>query len=316
MAKKSVEQRTDFNDLDTPTISTRGPFHVALRTAIEARGLGLDRLRQRLKARNLNVSTTSLSYWQHGRTQPEHARSIEAVAALEEILLVPAGSLRALLGPRRARGPRSRRATHDEPESVIGGGQAMRALCDQLPLAREHSLDIVNQHVTATIDHNGRDVSHLITMTNRARRNDVDRYVAMFRGDTGSQIDAVQVLAHRDCTIGRVVRHEDQPVLLAEVLLGTTLNQGDTHLMEFEFRDGTADRAVCHGHGFRYPVENYSLQVRFDPNLLPRRVFQFAQSRLGVALRETGDMQINNWLTAQFTRSNVEPGALGIGWEW
>src|ERR1043165_877089 len=87
-----------------------GPFHVALRAAIDARGLGLDRLQHRLAERGLRVSTTSLSYWQHGRTQPEKPNSIAAVGVLEEILGVPANALVSLLGPRRARGPRTIRS--------------------------------------------------------------------------------------------------------------------------------------------------------------------------------------------------------------
>lgn len=316
MTKNSVDSRVEVSDKAVAAALVQGPFHVALRAAIHARGLGLDRLRHRLLARDLNVSTTSLSYWQHGRTRPEHPKSIEAVAALEEILNLPADSLRGLLGPRRARGPRSLRVKQRRPETVIGGGNAMRELCDRLPLAREHYLDIVTQQVTATIDRLGRDAGHNVSMLVRARRDGVDRHIAMFRGDPGCDIDAVRVIPYRDCVVGEIVRHPRQPVLLAEIMFGTTLSQGGTHLLEFEVVDGTSEPATCYGHGFRYPVEHYSLQVRFDPELLPHRVFRFAQSRLDTDLHETGDITLNSWLTAQFSQSNVEPGALGIGWEW
>ncbi|HZE41979.1 MAG TPA: helix-turn-helix transcriptional regulator [Stackebrandtia sp.] len=316
MPKESVDSHTENTDPDVAAALAQGPFHTALRAAIHARGLGLDRLRHRLLARDLNVSTTSLSYWQHGRTQPEHPKSIEAVAALEEILNLPNGSLRSLLGPRRARGPRSLRVKQRRPEAVIGGGVAMKELCDRLPAAREHNLDVVTEQVTATIDKDGRDAGHTVTMLVRARRNNVDRHIAMFRGDPGCDIESVRVLAHRDCVVGRIARHPQEPMLLAEILFGVTLDQNDTHLMEFEIVDGTGDRAQCYGHGFRYPVEHYTLQVRFDPEQLPRRVFRFAQSRLGTDLHETGSVVINNWMTAQISQSRVEPGALGIGWEW
>lgn len=316
MPNKSVDSPPEITDPDVATALAQGPFHAALRAAIHARGLGLDRLRHRLLARDLNVSTTSLSYWQHGRTQPEHPKSLEAVAALEEILQLPHDSLRSLLGSRRARGPRSLRVQQRRPETVIGGGPAMKELCDRLPAAREHHLDCVTQQVTATIDAKGRDAGHRITMLVRARRNNVDRHIALFRGDPGCDVDAVRVIAHRDCVVGRVVRHSREPVMLAEILFGATLDQGDTHLFEFEIADGTGEPAKCYGHGFRYPVEYYTLQVRFDPDLLPRRIFRFTQSRLGSEMRETGDVSLNSWLTAQISQSHVEPGALGIGWEW
>ncbi|HIW62911.1 MAG TPA: hypothetical protein H9881_10685 [Candidatus Stackebrandtia excrementipullorum] len=316
MATSSGDPDTTVADSALADALARGPFHVALREAISARGLGLDRLRHRLLARGLPVSTTSLSYWQHGRTRPEQPKSIEAVAALEEILRLPDHSLRRLLGPRRARGPRSLRARQSRPEAVIGGGAAMRELCDRMPLAREHQIDIVTQQVTATIDDQGRDAGHEVSMLVRARRDGVDRHVALFRGDRGCDIDAVRVAPYRDCVIGTVVRHPDEPMLLAEVLFGTTLSQGESHLIEFEVIDGTSEPATRYGHGFRYPVERYTLQVRFSPRLLPRRVFGFAQSRLDVKLRETGDITLNNWLTAQVSHSDVKPGALGIGWTW
>lgn len=316
MPNNSVTPRTETTDSDVATALAHGPFHIALRTAIQARGLGLDRLRHRLSARDLNVSTTSLSYWQHGRTQPEHPKSIEAITALEEILNIPAGSLRSLLGPRRARGPRSLRVKQPRPETVIGGGAAMKELCDRLPSAREHNLDVVTQQVTATIDAHGRDAGHAVTMLARARRNGVDRHIVIFRGDPGCEIDGVRVIAHRDCVVGRIVRHPQEPLLVAEILFGMSLGQGETHLFEFEITDGTGERAMCYGQGFRYPVEHYTLQVRFAPDLVPRRVFQFAQSRLDTELREVGDVVLNSWFTAQISRSQVEPGALGIGWEW
>lgn len=85
-------------------------FSVELRAAIKASGLGLDRIQDRLRRRGIAVSVTALSYWQSGKRQPERARSISAVHALEEILNRPAGSLVRLLQPPRPRGHAARRA--------------------------------------------------------------------------------------------------------------------------------------------------------------------------------------------------------------
>ena len=80
-----------------------GPFDVALRAAIRARGLGLDRIRYRLRGKGTTVSLATLSHWQSGRCRPERPESLEALRNLEEILNVPDGSLSKLLGPPRAR---------------------------------------------------------------------------------------------------------------------------------------------------------------------------------------------------------------------
>ncbi|MBE1500683.1 MULTISPECIES: transcriptional regulator [Amycolatopsis] len=87
-----------------------GPFDVALRAAIRARGLGLDRIRYRLRGRGTTVSLATLSHWQSGRCRPERAESLEALRNLEDILNVPDGSLSKLLGP-----PRGRTRFHAQP---------------------------------------------------------------------------------------------------------------------------------------------------------------------------------------------------------
>lgn len=43
-----------------------GPFHVALRAAIAARGLPLQRVQHHLSRHGVKVGVTSLSYWQQG----------------------------------------------------------------------------------------------------------------------------------------------------------------------------------------------------------------------------------------------------------
>ncbi|SEF36794.1 hypothetical protein SAMN05421837_111215 [Amycolatopsis pretoriensis] len=90
-----------------------GPFDVALRAAIRARGLGLDRIRYRLRGRGTTVSLATLSHWQSGRCRPERPESLEALRNLEDILNVPDGSLSKLLGP-----PRGRTRFHAQPPTL------------------------------------------------------------------------------------------------------------------------------------------------------------------------------------------------------
>jgi len=80
-----------------------GPFEAALRAAIRARGLGLERIRYRLRGRGVSISLATLSHWQSGRCRPERPESLLALDHIEEVLEVPAGSLTNLLGPPRSR---------------------------------------------------------------------------------------------------------------------------------------------------------------------------------------------------------------------
>lgn len=91
-----------------------GPFEAALRAAIRARKLSLERLQCRLRARGTPVSITALSYWQSGRRQPERPDSLLALEQLESVLGLRNGALSALLGPPRPRG-RNRRTARAAP---------------------------------------------------------------------------------------------------------------------------------------------------------------------------------------------------------
>jgi hypothetical protein len=84
---------------------TTGPFAPALRAAIRARGLGLERIRYRLRGRGVSVSLATLSHWQSGRCQPERQESLRVLSHLEDVLGVPPGSLTQLLGTPRAQAP-------------------------------------------------------------------------------------------------------------------------------------------------------------------------------------------------------------------
>lgn len=80
-----------------------GPFAVALRAAIRARGLGLERIRYRLRARGVSISLATLSHWQSGRCRPERRESLLALEHIERVLEIPPDSLVQLLDPPRRR---------------------------------------------------------------------------------------------------------------------------------------------------------------------------------------------------------------------
>ncbi|MEU5693145.1 hypothetical protein [Actinosynnema sp. NPDC020468] len=85
---------------DLARLLAEGPFPDALRAAIDASGLSLDRVRHRLGQRGVSVSVPTLSLWQSGRRRPARPESLRALAHLDQVLGLPPGSLTALLGPR------------------------------------------------------------------------------------------------------------------------------------------------------------------------------------------------------------------------
>jgi hypothetical protein len=299
-----------------PPDGRAGPFHVALRAAIEARGLTLERLQDRLAQEGIVVSVTSLSYWQHGRSQPERPASLRAVTVLEKVLGTPSGSLAALLGPRRPRGPRSLRDTFSErPEEVMGIGAPLARLLDDLPGSRRHDLDLISQHETVTIDASGRLAQLSSRALAEARKDGVDRYFALYQGDPGCDVEAVEVHAVRDCAVGRVLRDTSAAVLVAEILFGGELAFGESHPFEFALLDGTAP-TTSHSHGFRCRVDQFVLQARFDSGALPARVEGFVQAQLNDEPRPTGELALNAHHAVHVAAAQVGPGGIGIAWQW
>lgn len=81
------------------------PFATALREGIDARGVTLAWLRERLAERGNPVSMATLSYWRSGARRLEGAQSLTAIRDIEDLLNLDAGSLRNLLGASQRTGP-------------------------------------------------------------------------------------------------------------------------------------------------------------------------------------------------------------------
>ncbi|QXJ24930.1 hypothetical protein AGRA3207_006349 [Actinomadura graeca] len=166
-------------------------FAGALRQAIQASGLTLERIRHRLGQRGLTVSVATLSYWQRGRSRP---RSRAVVTTLEEILQVPAGTLTELLddptptappvrgGPGRAgngsgpsgHGDRGRAAGDLWPDPDRYAG-----LVAQLDRSGDHRLERLGIHDVYRLDDVRRTWSLSVRTVLRAAGDDIDRVVCV-----------------------------------------------------------------------------------------------------------------------------------------
>ena len=98
-------QHADVATAELDSALRGGPFHVALRAAIAARGLPLQRVQHHLSRHGVKVGVTSLSYWQQGARRPQRPESLRAVRALEEILRAARG----VADPAARRGPTTTR---------------------------------------------------------------------------------------------------------------------------------------------------------------------------------------------------------------
>lgn len=128
-----------------------GGFAESLRAAIEARGVSLVWLRDRLAELGSPVSLTTLSYWRTGRRHPEGASSLAAIAAIEELLHVPPAHLTSALAPSRRTGPL--------PSPEVPLDDAVRAATEEtlqaLAAAPLSAIRDVSTQVVADVDEHG-----------------------------------------------------------------------------------------------------------------------------------------------------------------
>ncbi|MFF9751780.1 hypothetical protein ACF1FC_03005 [Streptomyces sp. NPDC014344] len=293
-----------------------GPFHVALRAAIAARGLPLQRVQHHLSRHGVKVGVTSLSYWQQGARRPQRPESLRAVRALEEILQLPEESLIRLLAETddRAADRRSAGRTYRSLMEVSG---VLDKLLAEFGTPRDGGLHTLGHHERVRIGTRRelaeRESHHIV----RAHRDGVDRYVAVHHGDPGADPERMQVRTLENCRVGRVRHHHDTGVLAAELLFDIRLRAGDTFLFRYTVEDGTGGVCREYVRGAGSPGGQYALQICFDSAALPVRCHRFAQHS---AAAPRGGRQALALSTRHRTVHLVEPrlraGYVGIAWDW
>ncbi|MFH8975554.1 hypothetical protein [Streptomyces sp. NPDC017890] len=310
-------QHLDVATAELDSALRGGPFHVALRAAIAARGLPLQRVQHHLSRHGVKVGVTSLSYWQQGARRPQRPESLRAVRALEEILQLPEESLIRLLAEAdetpRPGGPaaRSYRACAE------ASGVLDRLLSELDHPSPEGGVHTLGHHERIMIGPRrqlaGRESQHIV----RAQRDGVDRFVAVHHGDPGCAPARMTVHALENCRTGRVRTHHDTGVLVTELLFDTRLRAGDTHLFRYGVEDGTAGASREYVRGFGSAGGQYALQVRFDAAALPVRCHRFTQHSPAAPRGGRQELALSGrHHSVHLVEPRVRSGMLGIGWDW
>ncbi|NEB01482.1 hypothetical protein [Streptomyces sp. SID13726] len=293
-----------------------GPFHVALRAAIAARGLPLQRVQHHLSRYGVKVGVTSLSYWQQGARRPQRPESLRAVRALEEILQLPEESLIRLLAENDDRSAAERPAARSY-RSLLAASGVLEELLAELDSPLDGGLHTLGHHERIGIgtrrELRSRESHHIV----RAHREGVDRFVAVHHGDPGCVPERMTVQALENCRTGRVRWHHDTGVLVAELLFDTRLRTGDTFLFRYGVEDGTGGVSREYVRGFGAPGGQYALQVRFDETALPVRCHRFAQHSPAAPRSGRQDLPLTGrHHSVHLVEPRVRSGMVGIGWDW
>ncbi|MFD7658653.1 hypothetical protein ACFV4N_32155 [Actinosynnema sp. NPDC059797] len=296
-------------------VSTEEPFATALRAAIAARGLGLDRIRQRLLDRGTEISVAALSYWQSGRSKPERRGSIQAVRHLEEVLGLGPGALTDLLGEPRQRGRTRRTADAPALEEMWPDRERIEPVLSLVD--RDEALTRLTLHIAVEVaaDRGVRTVRTRQVL--RAERDGADRWVTVH--DLTQPGPAPRIVPIRSCALGRVVRREEDGVVAAELLFDRVLARGETIVVEYaSVVDGPpyprGDDTYC--SQFRTPVRDYAVEVQFDPAALPTSVRRHVVRPDVPHPVEHQRMAVSPEGYTHAVALGFGPGMFCVAWEW
>jgi len=294
-------------------MTQRRDFAPALHGAITASGLTLDRIVHRLAERGFALSTATLSYWSRGRSRPERPESLAALAALEQILRVPDGSLRELLGDRVRRG---RGTARPVPSGELWGhfGEAVEGLMSQVQRPAEHRR-VLSYHERYDMDATGaetycRVIAVLEAVTERAKH-----MITVYRDDTrGGRLPTVVPMA--GVRLGRVGVDEEQHLLAAELWFDQNLRRGERTVVEYglDFVPGGSRSVMCERR-FAAPIRQYVLEVSFRAEAVPGYFRATSEPNQGggpTSIELTADGRH----TVRAVWLDQPAGAYRIEWEW
>lgn len=303
---------------DLPTLLRTGPFPAALRAAIQASGLSLDRVRHRLRARGASVSVATLSNWQSGRRQPEREDSFVVLAHLEAVLGLPGGALRTLVGPPRPRGRHAATpAQAPAVEQLWGGRDRLADLLSTVDTSSDGLLTRLSQHDVAEIGADGRLRRLRVRQVLRADADGADRWLVVYDAQHPRGIPA-EVRPVRHCRLGAVTVDPATGLLAAELLFDAPLARGETVMMEFEVHGpaGAPPRAGdVYCRKFRRPVRDYLAEVRFQPGAFPQRAYRVFTPLGSPAGSRRRALTVSGAGSVHAIAQDIGPGTFGIRWD-
>ncbi|MFC7487063.1 hypothetical protein ACOCJ7_01035 [Knoellia sp. CPCC 206453] len=311
----SGDAHPESGSAELEVLLTTGPFDAALKAAIATRGLGLTRIHDRLRRDGVTVSLATLSYWQSGRSRPERRESLVALAQLEQVLEVPAGSLKSLLGPPRPRGQWFGKQPIATGTAVWWSDPAaVDDALDEVNMRWDERLTRISQHDVVRVGPAREELSFGSRQVLRAEEDGADRWVAILHLDDHDHVPPL-VRPRKNCRLGRVVSRPADGLLVTELLFDRPLTRGETIITEHELVNRAPyPQATNYERKFRLPAREFGLEVCFDPAALPRRIEQ--HSRLEGQPEQVREAVLDGSHSVHSIALSFGPGCYGFRWEW
>lgn len=286
----------------------RQQFADALRDAIAARGLSLDRVRAHLVTYGHDVSVATLSYWQTGRSVPVRRASLQALGALETILQVPRGTLASKLPSQQGRRTLPQVSHPVGPHLAPTGVNRITAA---FGIGFHEGYEAISQeqtvHVNASRECSGISVDTVVMAT----RDGLDRLLVGYRTDIPGVL--IEVSAVEGCRIGRTATVLTETLTVTEVMLDQPLRSGEAYRYQTLARHDTPGVVIRDWDRTHLePIRTTTLTLSFCPADPPQCWVYVGPTTDDPAyepVRVTGD---------EFTATvhDFGPGLFAMRWAW
>lgn len=288
------------------------PFATTLRESIDARGVTLAWLHERLAARGNPVSMATLSYWRSGARRPESVQSLTAIADIEELLHLETDTLRSLLGATQRTGPLGTTAF---PFSVDELEERVRQTFLAMGATYPDPTRELTVHSTSDVGADGTVRRHNSRLLVQATSGTISA-IPFVEFTPGMTIDPPQFEAVAG---GRVsVRHSDPSGEVHGFMfeLDRPIVTPETALIEWsvEYPESTDETEV--GHAVAYQSRELVVWTRFHPDAVPDWVEEVEETPSGLSITRR---ELDGARSVHAVRRGFGPGGLAIRWgygEW
>jgi hypothetical protein len=306
-ARRYVHGGDPYRDRSAPDRATRGfdemihtgAFHSRLRSAVETRGLSLERIRDRLAEQGVTVSVSTLSNWQRGASRPG-GDTRRVISALEGVLRVEDGALTRLLGDgppvgrRRFLGPgtstdrlRALRTKLEAPERDLN----VVAVADEVIVAEHNRIRLMRSRLVVRANRQGAERHVVFVHANH-------RVLPGFRSTKG-------------CEVGRTAVDAEAGLVAAELTFGP-LMRGETYPLEYEVE--WTERDAYYGRWIRTADVRYELTAWFEPSSSVRSAYRVWRSDARSPHKDVCEVRLVGDTVAHMIDDDPNPGDHGIRW--
>ncbi|MFI5734107.1 XRE family transcriptional regulator [Kribbella sp. NPDC051587] len=295
-------------DRELRRLLRHGTFAEVLDHALVVRGLSLERVQHHLADRGVSVSRAALSYWRHGRSRPERAESLRAVRVLEEVFGLPPETLVTILGSPR---PRGRAA---EPGAVDRRRlwPAHSPLIAAMHAPPDGQLTFLDVHEHVLVDERRRLSAVRTRLVVEATADWVDRCVVYLWSEEPTR---TELTGMRYCRLGRSRSDTGSGATVAELMLDQRLAAGERSVLEYEALFPSGPELTFYHRRFTRPNRQYVLQIEFVGEV-PAQCVPYRQRTLEGPRQLDQPLWIGASDTAHLVRTDIQPGIVGLVWEW